>query len=300
MGGRGRPVLPFLRQAASRRFPPNPLPSSFKSLELSTWQRGAEAYDRLFGTVTAAAIAPTLEALQVGPGQRLLDIGCGTGQTVAAALQRGVVACGLDLAPAMVALAQQRCPAGRFRVGDAEGLEEEDGVFDAACSLFAINHVPDQERAIAEAFRILLPGGRFAFTMWRPPGPSVFHALVRDAIAAHGQGDLPGPVPAPRLRFGEAEPCTDLLLAAGFEHPQVVELPLAFHLDSPHTVLELAATSPRVSLLLAQQSETDRRRIEAAIIEGALAFRRSDGIHLPIPALLTVGRKPLRPTPVES
>lgn len=267
--------------------------SSFKSLEFATWQRGAEAYDRLFGSVTGAAIAPTLDALELGRGQRLLDIGSGTGQTVAAALERGVAACGIDLAPAMVALAQQRCPAGTFRVGDAEALEEEDGVFDAACSLFAINHVPDQERAIAEAFRILRPGGRFAFTMWRPPGPSAFHALVRDAIAAHGQGDIPIPVPAPRLRFGEAEPCTELLLAAGFERPQVGELPLAFHLDSPHTVLELAATSPRVSLLLAQQSEAERRRIEEAIVEGALAFRRGDRIHLPIPALLTVGRKPV-------
>jgi SAM-dependent methyltransferase len=268
------------------------LPYSFKALEFATWQRGAEAYDRLFGAVTADAIVPTLEALQVRPGQCLLDIGCGTGQTVAAALERGVVASGIDLAPAMVALAQRRYPAGRFRVGDAEALEEDSGVFDAACSLFAINHVPDQELAIAEAFRILRPGGLFAFTMWRPPGPSVFHALVRDAIAAHGQGAISSPVPAPRLRFGEKEPCTELLISAGFERPQIVELPLAFRLDSPHTVLELADTSPRVSSLLAQQSEADRRRIQAAIVEGALAFRCGDLIHLPIPALLTVGRKP--------
>lgn len=83
-----------------------PLPSSFKTLEFATWQRGAEAYDRLFGVVTATAIGPTLDALEPGAGQRLLDIGCGTGQTVAAALERGVVASGIDLAPAMVALAQ--------------------------------------------------------------------------------------------------------------------------------------------------------------------------------------------------
>ena len=106
---------------------------------------------------------------------------------------------------------------------------------------------------------------------------------------------MPAPVDAPRLRFGEPELCLALLQTAGFEQVEVRELPLAFTLDSPHTVLELAATSPRVSLLLAQQSEADRRRIEAAILEGALAFRRSDGIHLPIPALLTVGRKPLVP-----
>lgn len=278
-----------------------PLPS-FKNLELVTWQRGAEAYDRLFGAVTRAAIAPTLDALELRPGQRLLDLCCGTGHTVAAALARGVIACGIDLAPAMVERARQACPAGTFRVGDAEAIDAaalgvdtggaEDATFDAICCLFGVNHLPDQERAVAEAFRLLRPGGRFAFTMWRPPGPSKFHALVRDAIAAHGRGTVPSPVDAPRLRYGEAGPCAALLVEAGFELPVVRELPLAFELDTPHTVLELAATSPRVSLLLAQQNPDALRCIEAAIVEGALAFRRGDRIHLPIPALLTMGRKP--------
>jgi SAM-dependent methyltransferase len=271
--------------------------TSFKSLELATWQRGAEAYDRLFGPVTRAAITPTLDALELRAGQRLLDLCCGTGHTVAAALERGVAACGIDLAPAMVDRARQSCPAGTFRVGDAEAIDADalglgPGGFDAVCCLFGVNHLPDQERAVAEAFRLLRPGGRFAFTMWRPPGPSKFHALVQDAIAAHGRGTVSGPVDAPRLRYGEAGPCAALLVEAGFEPPEVRELPLAFQLDTPHTVLELAATSPRVSLLLAQQREDDRRRIEAAIVEAALAFRRGDRIHLPIPALLTVGRKP--------
>ena len=270
---------------------------SFKSLELATWQRGAEAYDRLFGAVTREAIAPTLEALELRPGHRLLDLCCGTGHTVAAALERDVIACGIDLAPAMVDRARQACVGGMFRIGDAEAIDAASvgagaSGFDAVCCLFGVNHLPDQERAVAEAFRILRPGGRFAFTMWLPPGPSKFHALVQDAIAAHGRGTVPSPADAPRLRYGEAGPCAELLVAAGFVEPQVRELPLAFRLDSPHTVLELAATSPRVSLLLAQQSARDRRRIEAAIVEGALAFRRGDHIHLPIPALLTVGRKP--------
>jgi SAM-dependent methyltransferase len=266
--------------------------SSFKSLELATWQRGAEPYDRLFGAVTREAIAPALDSLDLRPGQRLLDLCCGTGHTVAAALARGVAACGLDLAPAMVERARQVCPPGTFRVGDAEAIDAEDATFDGICCLFGINHLPDQERAVAEAFRLLRPGGRFAFTMWRPPGPSKFHALVQDAIAAHGRGTVPCPEGAPRLRYGEAGPCAALLVEAGFEPPVVRELPLAFALDTPRTVLELAATSPRVSLLLAQQSEEARRRIEEAIVAGALAFRRGARIHLPIPALLTVGRKP--------
>ncbi len=280
---------------------------SFKNLEFDTWQRGATAYDRLFGAVTRAAIAPALEALELQPGSRLLDLCCGTGHTVAAALQRGVEACGLDLAPAMVALARQHCPAGSFQVGDAEALDADElgfqaGQFDAACCLFGLNHLPDQERAVAQVLRLLRPGGRFTFSMWCPPGPSTFHTLVQEAIAAHGRSDLPSPVmtPAPRLRFGEPQSCSELLLAAGFENPRVHGLPLAFELDTPETVLELAATSPRVSLLLAQQSEADRRRIEEAIVAGALACRQGARIHLPIPALLTVGHKPALDDPQHS
>lgn len=278
--------------------------SSFKHLEFDTWQRGAAAYDRLFGQVTHAAIAPTLAALELRAGDRLLDLCCGTGHTVAAALERGIEACGIDLAPAMVTLARQHCPGGTFVVGDAEALDAEaledgtgrfaPGSFDAVCCLFGLNHLPDQERAVAQALRILRPGGRYAFTIWRPPGPSVFHALVQDAIAAHGRSDLAGPVisPAPRLRFGEPQSCRELLLAAGFENPVVQDLPLAFELEAAETVLELAATSPRVSLLLARQSEADRRRIESAIVEAAQACRHGDRIKLPIPALLTVARRP--------
>jgi len=276
--------------------PPTP---SFKRLEFDTWQRGAAAYDRLFGAVTRTAIAPMLDALDLRPGARLLDICCGTGHTVAAALERGVVACGIDLAPAMVTLARQRCPNASIQLGDAEALEVaalgfEPGQFDAACCLFGVNHLPDQERAVAQALRLLRPGGLYGFTMWCPPGPSRFHALVQDAIAAHGRGDLPSPVTseAPRMRYGEPQGCAALLADAGFESPRVRELPLAFELDAPETVLELAATSPRVSQLLAQQDAAARRRIEDAIVAGALEFRQGRRIHLPIPALLTVGRKP--------
>lgn len=272
---------------------------SFKSLEFDTWQRGAAAYDRLFGAVTRAAIAPMLDALELRPGARLLDICCGTGHTIAAALEREIEACGIDLAPAMVTLARQRCPNASIQVGDAEALDAAvlgfaPDQFDGACCLFGVNHLPDQERAVAQALRILRPGSAFGFTMWCPPGPSKFHALVQDAIAAHGRGDLPSPVTteAPRMRYGEPQACAALLADAGFEHVQLRELPLAFALDAPETVLELAATSPRASLLLAQQDAASLRRIEEAIVAGALAYRRGERIHLPIPALLTVGRKP--------
>jgi SAM-dependent methyltransferase len=264
----------------------------FKSLELDTWQRGAAAYDQLFGTVTRQAIAPLLEALAVGPGQRLLDLCSGTGHGVAAALARGANAEGIDLAPAMVALAQQAYPQGRFWVGDAEALPFAAHAFDAVSCLFGLNHLPDQPQALAEARRVLRPGGLLGFTMWCPPAASAFHGLVNAAVERHAAPVPIPPLPAPALRYGQPGPCREALLAAGFVEPQVRELPIAFALDAADTVLALARTSPRLSRLLALQPEAERRAIEAAILEGAETYRCGPQLRIPIPALLCVGRAP--------
>jgi len=279
---------------------PEPIPAPslghpFKSLELDTWQRGADDYDMLFGPVTRQAIQPLLDAMGVASGQRLLDVCSGTGHGVGAALARGALAEGIDLAPAMVALAQHTYPQGRFAVGDGEELSFASQSFDAVSCLFGLNHLPDQPRALAEAFRVLRPGGVYGFTMWRPPGPSAFHALVQDALQRHG---IPVPAPAmpsPALRFGEPGPCTEALLEAGFVDSQVRELPLAFALDSAETLLALARTSPRVSRQLALQPEAHRLAIETAILTAGETYRCGSELRIPIPALLCVGRVPPAP-----
>jgi ubiquinone/menaquinone biosynthesis C-methylase UbiE len=267
----------------------------FKSLERDTWQRGAGDYDHLFSPVTREAIQPLLDALGVGAGQRLLDVCSGTGHGVGAALERGAIAEGIDLAPAMVAIAQDAYPQGRFAVGDGEALPYARHTFDAVSCLFGLNHLPDQPRALAEAYRVLRPGGSYGFTMWCPPGPSVFHALVQDALQRHGT-PVPAPaMPSPALRFGEPGPCSQALLEAGFADPQVQELPLAFALESAETLLALARTSPRVSRQLSLQPEAQRKAIETAILSTAETYRCDNVLRIPIPALLCVGRVPPDP-----
>jgi SAM-dependent methyltransferase len=266
-------------------------PASFKGVEYAGWQKGAASYDDLFGSVTRYAMEPLLDATDVRAGSRVLEVCCGLGYGSGAALSRGAHAVGIDFAPAMVEAARARYPSAVFKQGDAETLDFETGCFDAVICAFGLNHLPHPERAIAEALRVLRPGGKYAFTMWCVPGKSKFHQLVLDAIRAHGTLDVPLPAAPPPFRFSEPETCKTALLEADFVHPRVIEVPLTFRPRAAQQVLDLTYSAVRLEMILSSQTAEARERIHRAIIEGAEHFRGGGNIEIPMPAVLASGTK---------
>jgi ubiquinone/menaquinone biosynthesis C-methylase UbiE len=140
------------------------------------------------------------DRLAIGPGDGLLDVGCGLGE-VAASLavdaQPGGTVVGVDASEAMLAVARARARANAadipitFRVGDASAIDETDATFDACRSERMLQWVPDIEVAIAEMVRVLRPGGRLCLidTDWRTlladiPDTESLHA-VSAAMYAH-------------------------------------------------------------------------------------------------------------------
>jgi arsenite methyltransferase len=129
-------------------------------------ERQSRAVEATYATADIAKQRrATLRALELQPGERVLDIGCGPGYLaadMAAAVGPGGSVHGVDPSPAMLALAERRADGVELSEGDALALPVPDASFDAAVSTQVYEYVADMGAALAEARRVLRPGGRLA------------------------------------------------------------------------------------------------------------------------------------------
>jgi ubiquinone/menaquinone biosynthesis C-methylase UbiE len=266
---------------------------AFREFERNAYSRVADTYDLATERVTAQVNDPILDAVGAAPGTRLLDVACGPGRLSAAASRRGCAVTGIDLAEPMVAIARQRCEQGLFYTVDAERLPFESGRFDAVVCSLGVLHFANPEQAIGEARRVLVPGGRYAFTSWVPPARNPFFGLILGAVRKYGSLDLPLPQGPPLFRFGERAECERTLRACGFEVVSTREVTLTWEFDSPEQVVPyVTSSSARLAPMMSLQTGADRRSIEQAIVDGARAYSDGQRVCIPAPVVLAVGRKP--------
>ena len=150
----------------------------------STWQRVRQvaAEDLVGGRLrdgrrrSSMMVAEELaEALDIVPGERVLDVACGSGNGALAAARRAWGnTVGVDFVPALLERGRERAAAERLDIefveGDAADLPFEDGEFDVVMSIFGAMFAPDQEKAAAELLRVCKPGGRIGMANWVPDG----------------------------------------------------------------------------------------------------------------------------------
>lgn len=267
--------------------------TSFKELERRGWQERAAQYDGGAGRMTRAAATYLLDAVGARGPIDLLEVCCGPGYNAGEAAARGCTATGVDLAQAMVDEASGRFPGASFRVCDAEALDFANASFDAVVCGFGILHLPEPEKAIAEAFRVLRPGGRYARTVWCGPSRAQLSGIAQRAIKAHADLTVPMPPSPPREQFSDPDAARNALEAAGFADVRSEELPLAWRGDAPQDVWDwYDRGTVRTAALLDLQTPEVRERIKAAIIEGAARYATAEGVVIPNHAIMHVARKP--------
>lgn len=266
---------------------------AFKQFERQGFSRIAQGYDRAIAKVTAQIDEALLDAVGTGRGTQLLDIACGPGWLSAAAVRRQAKVTGLDLAENMVTIARSRCPEAEFYNGDAENLPFEDGQFEAVVCNFGLLHFPNPEQAVAEAFRVLKSGGRYAFTCWTPPTRNPFMRLILGSVQTHGTMDVALPPGPPLFRFGDAAECESILSAERFTSISLTELSIVWTFSTPEDLMPtVVASTARLGSMLAMQTEEQRRNIENAIIEGAKKYATDGGVAIPASVMLAVAHKP--------
>ena len=160
----------------------------------TTWMAGD--YDR-FSRYMEPDARVFYEGLDVPPGCRLLDVGCGSGQLALLAARDGADVTGVDIAPNLVQRAQARARAeglsARFIEGDAEDLPFEDASFDVVTSLVGAMFAPRPELVARELLRVCSSGGTIAMANWTPQG------FVGEMFRTFAKFIAPSGMPAPVL-----------------------------------------------------------------------------------------------------
>jgi SAM-dependent methyltransferase len=252
----------------------------------ATWDSAAAEYERI-SLHLADAIDLAIERLAPRPGERILDVGSGTGLAARRAASRGAAVVGIDLGAELIetarTLAERESLRIDFRVGDAEQLPFDDASFDGVVSTFGVMFVGRPEEAARELGRVCRPGGRLALASWTP-GSSIARK-----VAVHRAYLPPSTGPSP-FDWGVPERLRQLLGGA-FE----------LRFESAVTTLRLASAEEAWDLFvrgygptrtLAESLPEERRReFRRDFLAYYDAFRTDSGIVVPREYLLALGQR---------
>jgi SAM-dependent methyltransferase len=182
----------------------------------------ADAYDRFMGRYSTQLAPQFADVAGVEEGQRVLDVGCGTGMLTAECLRRGVTVAAVEPSEPFVATVAERHPGVDVRCGVAEELPFSDGEFDAALAQLVVHFMREPVTALREMRRVTRPGGVVAACVWdhaggQAPVSAFWHAVREVDAEAEDESQLAG------ARQGHL---TELLTQAGLVEVEEAALPI--------------------------------------------------------------------------
>ena len=161
------------------------MPSSFNVYD-------ATGYDQLMGRWSRKLASPFIDFDGLAKGERVLDVGCGTGSLTfaLAASPDPVEIAAIDFSPVFVEAAKKRNTDPRVKISQADScaLPFEDGMFDRAMALLVLHFVPDAGKVVAEMRRVVRPGGVVAAVVWDHLGGMPGMRMMVDTVAALSEG----------------------------------------------------------------------------------------------------------------
>jgi SAM-dependent methyltransferase len=185
----------------------------------------AEAYDRDIGHWSKQLAPLFVDFVGVDKGDRVLDVGCGTGSLVLtlARMTEAAQIVGVDPSKGFLEIARSResDPRLTFELGDAQSMHYPDAAFDRCLSLLVMRHIPDALKATREMRRVTRRGGVLATAMWDNGGGHQLNQCLWDAAA--GLDGLPN-LPVESESYGSTQDLCALWSRAGLANIDVKEL----------------------------------------------------------------------------
>jgi len=248
------------------------------------WDKAVDFYEQSWRRQLEPGQSLMLEKANIQPGERVLDVACGTGLVTFKAVEltgpTGEVT-GTDLSDKMVENAAQIASGKNitnvnFKQMDAESLSLPDEYFDVALDAFGTMYYPDPVQSLREKLRVLIPGGRISIAVWGKRDRCGW-AEIFPIVDARVKSEV-----CPMFfQLGTGDTLAYSLKEAGFRDIQTERITTKLHYDNADEALGAAFKGGPVALAYARFDENIRREVHEEYLASIELFRNDIGYAIP-------------------
>ena len=241
------------------------------ALEGRLWSVRADDWAAIQERQVAAAFEAALDALEVGPSTRMLDAGCGAGMVLRLAADRRADVCELDASEGLLAHARRRVPGAEILQGELEQLPYEDASFDVVTGFNSFQYAAQPAVALAEARRVVRPGGRVLLLTWAPAElcEAAGYLIALSALMPPPPPGAPGP-----FALSDVDALTALFSESGLDVVAVGDTECVWRYPDEQTAIAGLICSGPVVRVAEHAGEQAVRDATVAFLE---PFRTGDG-----------------------
>ena len=255
----------------------------------------AENYERYFVPAIGGPLAQELvKAAKLRPGERVLDVACGTGvvaRLAADAVGKGGAVAGLDVNPGMLAVARSIADSEtgiEWHEASAESMPFPDASFDVVLCQMGLQFVPDKQAALTEMRRVLAPGGRLVFNV---PGPAPKILTIMAEGIARTVGAEPAKFVDVVFSLYDTTEVENLMGAAGFNEVTARANTMSLRLPSPEDFLWQYMQSTPLAAVVSNLPDETCESLERDVVGRWEEFVQDDALKLQLRMVIATAHK---------
>lgn len=245
----------------------------------------AQMYEKYATLFMGQWVPDLLQIAALQPGERVLDLACGTGvvaRHAAAAVGRAGATTGLDINVGMLAAARAMSPGPGASInwveGSATGMNLPSASFDVILCQQGLQFFPDRDAALREMLRVLVPGGRVALSVWKSPSP--YNDAVGAALDRFAGAETATKYRAARV-VPSAETLHSMIVAVGFRAVAVRPRSVIIHQPEIESFVLGHLSGGPVASAIAGLGEADRAAFARQVKAALQPYAEGDGVAYP-------------------